>query len=46
MDLVDHLVQFRSVQRPVRPIVPRIFHDEEDGDLIGHGEDGRKRNGG
>ena len=46
MNLVNHLVKFRGMESTVRPVVPCIFHDEEDSDLVGHGEDGRERNGG
>lgn len=27
----------------VRPVMPGVLEHEEDGDLIGHGPDGRKR---
>lgn len=40
VDLVDHLVEARGVQGAVQPVVPCVFHDEEDGDLVGHGEEG------
>ena len=33
MYLVDVLVQRAPVQCSMRPVVPRILHDEEDGDL-------------
>lgn len=46
MDLVDHFVQSGCMQRTMKPIMPRIFHDEEDGDLISHGDEGRERNRG
>jgi hypothetical protein len=46
VDLVDHLVELGCVQRPVRPVVPCVLHDEEDGDLVGHGEEGGEGHGG
>lgn len=46
VNLVDHLVELGGVQGPVRPIVPRVFHNEEDGDLVCHCEDGGEGNGG
>ena len=46
VDFVDVLVERAPVQRAVHPVVPSIFKDEEDGDLVGHGEDGGEGNGG
>jgi hypothetical protein len=46
VDLVDHLVELGRVERAVRPVVPRVLHDEEDGDLVGHGEQGGEGHGG
>jgi hypothetical protein len=47
MDLVDVLVQERAcVHSTVHPIVPCIFEDEEDGDLVCHLVDARERNRG
>ncbi len=40
VDFVDHLVESRGMQRTVRPIMPCVFHDEEDSDLISHCEEG------
>lgn len=37
MNLVNILVQRSPVQKAVSPVVECIFHDEEDGDLPGHG---------
>lgn len=39
VDLVDVLVERTPMQRPVRPVVPSVFEHEEDGDLVGHGEE-------
>ena len=36
VDLVDVAVERAPVQRAVEPVVPGVFHDEEDGDLVGH----------
>lgn len=30
------------MQGAVKPIVPGVFEDEEDGDLVGHCEEGRE----
>lgn len=39
MNLVDVFVkEWPSVHGAVRPVMPGVFHDEEDCDLIGHGE--------
>lgn len=46
VNLVDHFVQSRCVQGAVGPVVPGVFHDEEDGDLVGHCEDGGEGDGG
>ena len=41
VDFVDVFVEEgRHVHGAVGPVVPRVFHDEEDGDLGGHGPDG------
>lgn len=42
--LVNIFVQWTPVQRPMRPVVPCILQYKEDGNLIHHGEDRRKRN--
>ena len=45
VDLVDVFVQEgEGVHGAVRPVVPRVFHDEEDGDLEGHCVERRERN--
>jgi hypothetical protein len=45
VNLVDVLVQERAcVHEAMRPVVPGIFHDEENGDLVGHLEERRERN--
>lgn len=36
VQLVNHLVQARGVQKPVKPIVPGIFENEEQSNLPGH----------
>jgi hypothetical protein len=41
---VNHLVEFGGVQGAVRPIVPCIFHDEKDGNLVSDFEEGWKGN--
>jgi hypothetical protein len=46
VNLVDVLVQRAPVHGAVDPVVPGIFKDEEDGDLVGHCPDGREGNGG
>src|SRR5438876_5146276 len=43
MDLMDFLVKGTPVKCSVGPIVPRILNYEEDGDLVSHCEEGRKR---
>jgi len=43
MDLVDVLVKWSPVHGPMCPVVPSIFHHEEDSDLVGHGEKRRER---
>lgn len=40
VDLVNVLVQRSPMQSAVRPVVPGIFEDKENGDLISHREDG------
>lgn len=42
VQLVDVLVERAVVQSAVEPVVPGVFHDEEDGDLVGHLEPGRE----
>jgi len=37
---VDFLVKERGMQSTVKPVVPCVFEDKEDGDLIGHRPDG------
>ncbi len=44
MQLVDVLVQWSPMQRPMEPVVPGILEDEEDGNLVGHGEERGKGN--
>lgn len=39
VDLVDALVQGTPVEGSMAPIVPGVFEDEEDGDLVCHGEE-------
>lgn len=34
------------MHRAVHPVVPRVFHNEEDSDLVGHLVDRRERNAG
>lgn len=46
VELVDHLVQARSVQSSVKPIVPSVFEDKEQSDLPGHGCPGGERDAG
>ena len=46
VNFVDVLVQRAPVERAVRPIMPCILEDEEYRDLIGHFEEGWKRNTG
>lgn len=46
VDLVDVLVQRAPVQGAVQPVVPRVLEHEEDGDLVGHGEEGGEGDGG
>jgi hypothetical protein len=35
VDLVDHLVQARRMQSSVWPIMPGVFEDEGNGNLVG-----------
>ena len=42
--LMNVFVQWTPVQRSVRPVVPCVFQNEKDSDLIYHCEDGGKRN--
>ncbi len=39
VDLVDVLVKRTPMKGAVGPVVPGVFEHEEDGDLVGHGED-------
>ena len=43
VEFVDLLVERWCVQGSVEPVVPRVFEDEEDGDLVGHGQEGGER---
>ena len=43
VDLVDILIKWTPMQRAVRPIVPSIFEDEENGDLVHNLEDRGER---
>lgn len=46
MNLVDVLVEvWDGVHRPMRPVVPGVLKDKEDGNLVGHFEHGGERNG-
>lgn len=45
MDFVDAFVERRPVECAMGEVVPGVFHDEEDGDLVGHGPQGGERNG-
>jgi hypothetical protein len=43
VDLVDILVQeWDGVHGAVHPVVPCVFQDEEDGNLVGHGKEARE----
>lgn len=44
VDLVDGLVEGTPVESAVHPVVPCIFEDEEDCNLVGHLVNGRERN--
>lgn len=44
VNFVDHLVEGTPVETAVRPVVPCVFDDEEDGDLVDHLVKGRKGN--
>ena len=46
VDLVDVLVQRAPVHGAVHPVVPGVFKDEEDCDLVGHCEERGEGNGG
>lgn len=46
VNLVDSLVQRTPVQSTVQPVVPGIFDDKEDGDLVGHLVERGERDGG
>ncbi len=39
VDLVDVLVQRAPVQRSMRPVVPCVLDNKEDGELVGHCEE-------
>ena len=43
VELVDRLVQRAVVKRAVKPVVPSILHDEEDGDVEDDLPQGRER---
>lgn len=45
VELVDLLVKSGCVQSAVKPVVPGVFEDEEDGDLVGHFPPGWERDG-
>lgn len=45
VDLVDAPVERAPVEGAVGEVVPGVFHDEEDGDLVGHGPDGGEGHG-
>ena len=40
---MDVLVERTPVQRSMRPIMPCILQDEEDSNLVGHGQERGKR---
>ncbi len=42
MDLVNVLVERPPMECSVRPVMPCVFQNKEDGDLVGHCEDGRE----
>lgn len=42
VQLVDLLVQLRGVEGSVKPVMPCIFQDEKDSNLVSHGLPGRK----
>jgi len=44
VDFVDVFVEWTPVEQTMEPVVPCIFHDEEEGELVGHGEEGREWN--
>jgi len=46
VQLVNHLVQSRCVEQPVKPIMPCVFEDKEQSDLPCHLGPMRERNGG
>jgi len=47
VNLVDVFVEeWNGVHGAVRPVVPSVLHDEEDGNLVGHFEEARERYGG
>ena len=46
VNLVDVFVQRTPMQSAMGPVMPGIFHDEENRDLVGHFQKGRERNGG
>lgn len=46
VNLVDVLVQRAPMHGAVSPVVPGVFKNEEDGNLVGHCEDRREGNGG
>lgn len=44
MNLMNSLIQWAPMESTVWKVMPRIFHDEENRDLIGHSPDRGKRN--
>lgn len=46
VDLVDMLVERAPMERTMGPVMPSILENEEDGNLIGHLEPGRKGDAG
>ena len=46
VDLVDVLVERAPVHGAVGPVVPGVLDHEEDGDLVGHFEEGREGDAG
>ena len=46
VDFVDVFVGWAPVQAAVHPVVPGIFHHEEDQDLVGYLPPGGEGNGG
>lgn len=46
VDFVDVFVEGTPVEGSVGPVVPCVFEDEEDGDLVGDCEEGREGDAG